>query len=557
MAYTGKKIETKLYDVFTREEAIQNSTPAAVSDKTNTSTGYFDLPAGTTAERPVSATTGMLRFNTDLDQLEQYTSESGWQGISAPPTITTTDVTSVDESDSSQVIVITGQNFDATSSGSLVDANGITKNPTTSVRNSSSQITITYSGGDVLTSSVAEPLDVKVTNGSGLSAVLENQINIDASPVWSTNSGTLTTVSDISTGTHATLSATDPEGQSVSYTVASGALPGGLSLNSSTGVISGDPDNVTGSTTSNFTVDASDGTGNIVNRSFNIIVTPALDGTSSARAATSAINIVSVTGTSTNGMYWLNLDGTPREFYCDMANGGWILFSQYNDNGSSTSYAASQGGYAGAPTSAIATPGSSNDLYGNYGSLYGNLSSGSPWSMNGPMQNWNDSEMGHVWSRQDGNSNGAMRYYRPNNYGYNWSSIKWGMKIATSGSLDGWRNVPSYTGADQPSCEGVQIFHGNTSQRASNHIFSYALANAGGGGAHQGSVPPYIASSSDYVERTDANNGDAYNYPEVSRTIGSATTIPPEIRIGTDQDARVNGAGNENAGLRAWYIFLK
>lgn len=38
----------------------------------NTSTGYFDLPAGTTAQRPGSANSGMIRFNSDLTQFEGY-----------------------------------------------------------------------------------------------------------------------------------------------------------------------------------------------------------------------------------------------------------------------------------------------------------------------------------------------------------------------------------------------------------------------------------------------------------------------------------------------------
>lgn len=284
-----------------------------------------------------------------------------------------------------------------------------------------------------------------------------------------------------------------------------------------------------------------------------IQISPAKDGSSSYLAANSAVDLYNL-GNTTNGMYWLDLDGTPRQYYCDLAGGGWILFSQYNEGGGSTSYATAQGGYANAPTTAVASPGSSNDLYNSYGSLYGNLSASSAWSMNGPMQQWNDSEMGEVWSRQDSNSSGSMRYYRPNNYGYNWSSIKFGFKIATCGSLDGWRNIAAYTGIDQPSCEGVQLFHGNTTSRS--HIFSYALANSAGGGAHQGTVPSYVGAS-DYVALTHSTIGQATNFAEVSRTLSSGTTIPPEMRIGTDQESRVNASGNENAGLKAWYIFLK
>jgi hypothetical protein len=47
-------------------------TPTAVSDQANTSTGYFDLPAGTTAQRPASPATGMIRYNSDANLIEFY-----------------------------------------------------------------------------------------------------------------------------------------------------------------------------------------------------------------------------------------------------------------------------------------------------------------------------------------------------------------------------------------------------------------------------------------------------------------------------------------------------
>jgi hypothetical protein len=59
-------------------------TPTAVSDQDNTSTGYFDLPSGTTAQRPVSPATGMIRYNTSLSVYEAYLS-SGWQAITTVP----------------------------------------------------------------------------------------------------------------------------------------------------------------------------------------------------------------------------------------------------------------------------------------------------------------------------------------------------------------------------------------------------------------------------------------------------------------------------------------
>lgn len=52
-----------------------------VSDQTNASTGYFDLPAGTTAQRPSSPHVGMTRFNTTLNIIESY-HNAGWIALS-------------------------------------------------------------------------------------------------------------------------------------------------------------------------------------------------------------------------------------------------------------------------------------------------------------------------------------------------------------------------------------------------------------------------------------------------------------------------------------------
>ena len=164
--------------------------PALVSDQNNTSTGHFDVPAGTTAQRPASPNTGYVRFNTTLDQLEQYTSDSGWQGISAPPTITST-TSSVVEQDDPQTIVVTGQNFDSAATAKLVDSSGTDVNASTVTRNSSSQITLTFTGANTIAGGTGvEPYDVKVINGSGLSAVLEDSVSVNNVPVFTTAANT-------------------------------------------------------------------------------------------------------------------------------------------------------------------------------------------------------------------------------------------------------------------------------------------------------------------------------------------------------------------------------
>ncbi len=52
--------------------ALDAVTPALISDKSNTSTGSFDLPSGTTAQRPSSPNVGMQRWNTDLGAMEYW-----------------------------------------------------------------------------------------------------------------------------------------------------------------------------------------------------------------------------------------------------------------------------------------------------------------------------------------------------------------------------------------------------------------------------------------------------------------------------------------------------
>jgi len=75
---TGDRIEIRL-TAQTFLDAT-TSTPAAVSDQINTSTGYFDLPSGTTAQRPGSPVEGMVRHNTDFDSLEFYDS-GAWKQV--------------------------------------------------------------------------------------------------------------------------------------------------------------------------------------------------------------------------------------------------------------------------------------------------------------------------------------------------------------------------------------------------------------------------------------------------------------------------------------------
>lgn len=57
------------------------------------------------------------------------------------------------------------------------------------------------------------------------------------------------------------------------------------------------------------------------------------DGSSAERAAASAADILAINPTATNAAYWLNVPGIgPRQIYCDMSNGGWMLMMRGGGN---------------------------------------------------------------------------------------------------------------------------------------------------------------------------------------------------------------------------------
>jgi len=57
------------------------TTPYFIENQANTATSYFDLPSGTTAQRPGNARGGWIRFNTDINSVEYYSTVTSWTSL--------------------------------------------------------------------------------------------------------------------------------------------------------------------------------------------------------------------------------------------------------------------------------------------------------------------------------------------------------------------------------------------------------------------------------------------------------------------------------------------
>jgi hypothetical protein len=228
--------------------------------KLNPSAG--GIPYGNTAGRPTPAT-GKLYSNGETARLELYT-DTGWQNIVQETPGVSSITGTYSESSNSGTITIAGTNFVSGAYASAIGTNGVETQAQSTTYNSIVQLTAVFAN----LSNAYEPYDIKVTNPSNLFGIIPDVLYVNASPVWQTTAGSLGTFNEqVSVSVSAT--ATDSD-STITYSLANGSsLPSGLSLNSSTGYITGTLPDISSNTTYNFTINASDGI-NTIPRSFSI-----------------------------------------------------------------------------------------------------------------------------------------------------------------------------------------------------------------------------------------------------------------------------------------------
>ena len=303
------------------------------------------VAAGTTGER--GTTTGQFRYNTTTNKFEGRNNAGSFMSIEVTPNVTSVTPTEVDSTAGGNVtFTITGSNFSSGDTAKFIgsDATEITASSTTI--DSDSQITAVAARSSF--ANAKEPYDVRVVSAGGLAGNLNDQINVDSAPSWTTSAGSLGNVYDNVNANHFTIAATDAEGDTISYseTGATNITGAGLSLNSSTGVISGDANDVGGDTTVSFTARATAGS-KTADRAFSFVVKQAL-GTSS-NAATGPKQLYDA-GYTTDGIYYINnifTGGSARQCYCRFNTRDGVHWQRFTPYHLSGYHSSSHGGGAG------------------------------------------------------------------------------------------------------------------------------------------------------------------------------------------------------------------
>ncbi len=236
----------------------------------DTGTEGTKVALGTTAQR--GSTTGQWRYNSDSGFFEGRNATGSFSTLEPTPTIASVDVTEVDsQAGGNQTFVITGTNFSSGGTISFIGNAGTDFNATSTTFNSATQVTAVAPKSSFL--NAQEPYKIKFTASSGVEGTSgSGLVSVDTSPTWTTSAGNIGSVLE-STSANITVSATDYDSDTIAYTETGGTVlsSNGLSLNPSTGVITGTAPSVSNDTTLTFDLRAT-ANSKTTDRTFNIII---------------------------------------------------------------------------------------------------------------------------------------------------------------------------------------------------------------------------------------------------------------------------------------------
>ena len=163
-------------------------------------------------------------------------------------------------------VTITGTNFVNGATVNAIATTGAIYNADTVTFNSSTSLTANF------TLTTDGTYYIRVENPDGLAVRSSTALlTVSDAPTWSTAAGSLGSVAQ---GGSISFTVTATSDSAVTYSIVSGALPTGGSLNSSTGAITGtESGSYTSETVYNFTIRATDDESQVADRAFSITVT--------------------------------------------------------------------------------------------------------------------------------------------------------------------------------------------------------------------------------------------------------------------------------------------
>jgi hypothetical protein len=234
--------------------------------------GVWATPDGTVTTAPASSLTKidlpMITTTGTQSSSSFFRGDGMWSGFTDPIWVT-----------QSGNIAIVNEQVAFSANILAVDPNGLTLTYTVTSGALPSGLTLNSSTGVIsgttpqVTVNTVFAFIINVSNSAqntqqSFTITVNNSTN--EPPVWSTAAGSLGSI-NMNSSFNYSLSATDPNSDPITYSVISGSLPTGLSM-SSLGVITGTATTVSSTTTSNFTVQATDSNFGIADRSFSITI---------------------------------------------------------------------------------------------------------------------------------------------------------------------------------------------------------------------------------------------------------------------------------------------
>ena len=259
-----------LTDNFGNVETADSSTPVTFSAQGSSTGSVTGLTSpndasGVAVDTVTGATAGTVSVQASASGV---TSNVLALTVNAVPAITTTSIASIDDSETTYHQPITATGGTAPLSWS---ASGFPAGSTLAI-NASTGI-ITETGTNTATPGTY-PVSVTVTDADGVSATQTFSLVVNSAPTLSPSGGSLSAATDGQTSYAQSITAAGGTGSFSNWTVTSGALPQGFSLNSSTGAITASHVAAPASAYA-FTIAATDGNGVAVTGSYTLQVNPA------------------------------------------------------------------------------------------------------------------------------------------------------------------------------------------------------------------------------------------------------------------------------------------